>query len=828
MTNWNKESLPRPGHSHKEEQREAAILEGEAWFQTVLNGINDAIFIHDAKTGAILDVNDKMCEMYGYTRNQVRHVGVEALSSGETPYTQTEAMGWMKKALEEGPQLFEWRAKDKQGHLFWVEVNMRRAVIGDQDRILAAVRDIGDRKRAEEALAEERALLRTLMDNLPDLIYVKDQESRFVLVNKAVAEFMGAPSPEELIGRTDFEFYPYELATQYYADEQTIFQSGQSLMNKEEFNQDREGNQRWVLSTKIPLQNSAGNVIGLVGLGHDITVRKQAETALVQSQANLQTLFDSLQDFLFVVDYEELVRHVNPPVLKRLGYQEEELVGSPMAKVHPPDRQEEAKAIIAAMIAEKIDSCSIPLLCKDGTLIPVETKFTKGHWSGEDMLFGISRDITERKKAEAEREQLLSDLIYRSTQLVTAAEISTSASRLLEPEQLISEAVDLIQQRFQFYYVGLFLTDEASQYAVLQAGTGQAGRKMIAEGHKLAVGGESMIGQCVATAQARIALDVGEEAVRFQNPNLPRTRSEMALPLISRGECIGALTVQSTEEAAFSVDDVAVLQSMADQLAIALTNARLYDQVQRYATRLEDLVSERTADLAAVNKELEAFAYSVSHDLRAPLRSIDGFSQALLEDYENCMDATGQNYLHRVRAASQRMGQLIDDLLNLSRLTRQEIERERIDLSALVRIIAADLQEQEPERKVEFVIEEGVVTTGDGHLLQIALEKLISNAWKFTSKHPRARIEFGVADCEGQTAYFVRDDGVGFDMAYAHKLFGAFQRLHGVAEFEGSGIGLATAQRIIHRHGGRIWAKGVVGQGATFYFTLATKKGKER
>jgi signal transduction histidine kinase len=450
----------------------------------------------------------------------------------------------------------------------------------------------------------------------------------------------------------------------------------------------------------------------------------------------------------------------------------------------------------------------------------VETKITEGHWSGEPVLFGVSRDITERRKAEAERERLLVDLMYRGTQLITAAEISTSASTMLDPEQLIGETVDLIQERFRFYYVGLFLKDEAGEYAVLQAGTGQAGREMVAAGHKLEVGGESMIGRCVANAQTRIALDVGEEAVRFNNPYLPKTRSEMALPLISRGECIGALTVQSTEEAAFSVDDVAALQSMADQLAIALTNARLYDQVQRYATQLEDLVNERTADLAAVNKELEAFAYSVSHDLRTPLRSIDGFSQALLEDYEDELDTTGQDYLRRVRAASQRMGQLIDDLLSLSRLTRQEIGRERVDLSALAKTIAVNLQERQPERQVEFVIERGIVAIGDKHLLRIVLENLMGNAWKFTSKHPRARIEFGVTKCDGQTAYFVRDDGAGFDMAYVHKLFGAFQRLHGIADFEGSGIGLATVQRIVHRHGGRIWAEGAVEQGARFCFTL--------
>jgi light-regulated signal transduction histidine kinase (bacteriophytochrome) len=224
--------------------------------------------------------------------------------------------------------------------------------------------------------------------------------------------------------------------------------------------------------------------------------------------------------------------------------------------------------------------------------------------------------------------------------------------------------------------------------------------------------------------------------------------------------------------------------------------------------------------LESANKELEAFSYSVSHDLRAPLRSIDGFSQALLEDYQDKLDDEGQNHLQRVRAATQRMAQLIDDMLALSRVTRAEINREPIDLSALARSLPAELQKAEPGREVEFVIEDGLVANGDARLLRIVLENLFRNAWKFTGKHPRAKIEFAATQNNGKSAYFVRDDGAGFDMAYVNKLFGAFQRLHAMTEFNGTGIGLATVQRIIRRHGGRVWAEGEVEKGATFYFTL--------
>ena len=229
---------------------------------------------------------------------------------------------------------------------------------------------------------------------------------------------------------------------------------------------------------------------------------------------------------------------------------------------------------------------------------------------------------------------------------------------------------------------------------------------------------------------------------------------------------------------------------------------------------------QATAELERTNKELEAFSYSVSHDLRAPLRSIDGFSHALLEDYADRFDETGKDYLQRVRAACQRMGQLIDDLLSLSRVIRHELRIESVDLSAIVRSIAAQLSQAEPERRVNVEIADAVEVRGDPGLLRIALENLLSNAWKFTRKTADPRIEFGTMKKDGAQIIFVRDNGAGFDMAYVNKLFGAFQRLHETKDFPGTGIGLATVQRIVHRHGGRVWAEAAVGQGAAFYFVL--------
>ncbi len=252
---------------------------------------------------------------------------------------------------------------------------------------------------------------------------------------------------------------------------------------------------------------------------------------------------------------------------------------------------------------------------------------------------------------------------------------------------------------------------------------------------------------------------------------------------------------------------------------VELANENLEREIKE-RKRADEEIQRTNRELRAANKELEAFSYSVSHDLRTPLRSIDGFSQALLEDYADKLDSTALEHLQRVRRAAQRMAALIDDMLNLSRVTRCELHREKLDLSAMAKLIAAELREAEPARRVEFVIESGLTAVGDPQLLRAAMENLLRNSWKYTSGHPTAQIEFGRSKEIDKHPFIIRDDGAGFDPRYADRLFGAFQRLHTAKEFPGTGVGLATVQRIIHRHGGEIWAEGAVEQGATFYFTL--------
>ena len=269
---------------------------------------------------------------------------------------------------------------------------------------------------------------------------------------------------------------------------------------------------------------------------------------------------------------------------------------------------------------------------------------------------------------------------------------------------------------------------------------------------------------------------------------------------------------------------VAVFVELAKKNTLLRRQAELLKQSEQAARELAETRAELVADLEHKNRELESFSYAVSHDLRAPLRRIDSFSKAVLESQAETLNELGRHFLDRVREASQQMSQLIDDVLYLSRVTRAEIREHEVDLSSLVSLLLERMREAEPGRSIEIKIRPGMVVTGDGQLLRIALQNLLDNAWKFTSRSPVARIEFGASTAMGEPAYFVRDNGAGFNMAYVDRLFGPFQRLHPATDFPGSGIGLATVQRIIHRHGGRIWAEGFEGQGATFHFTLGRQR----
>jgi PAS domain S-box-containing protein len=452
---------------------------------------------------------------------------------------------------------------------------------------------LGEQGRMTAELLQERNLLRMLIDALPDYVFIKDTHSRFVINNMAHTRALGASNQDEVVGKTDFDIFPKELAEQYYADEQAVIRSGQPLVDREEPYINPAGAQRWLSTTKVPLQDAHGNAIGLVGISRDVTERKRVEEALQASEGRFALAVRGTNDGVWDWDIQNETLYWSPRLKELLGYAEDEIdvdFDTFNSLMHPDDQAHTGAAIEAHLRDRSLYDVEQRLRAKSGEYRWFHVR-GQAIWdeAGQPVrMVGSSTDITERKAAEAERSRLLADLERRSRQLQTAAEVAHAVTSILNPDELIQQVVNLVQERFDLYYAGLFLIDqigewtgEPGKWAVLRAGTGEAGRHMLKAAHKLEIGSTSMIGWCVANARARIALDVGEEAAHFSNPWLPETHSEMALPLIARGQVIGAMTIQSTRVAAFSDEDIAVLQTMADQLAVAIENARLFDQAHK-------------------------------------------------------------------------------------------------------------------------------------------------------------------------------------------------------------------------------------------------------
>lgn len=442
---------------------------------------------------------------------------------------------------------------------------------------------------------------------------------------------------------------------------------------------------------------------------------------------------------------------------------------------------------------------------------------------GGDEVLLIVRDVSERAlAAEALRQ---SEVEFKRLALVNGAlaEIGRIYSSSLEPADIWDRFTDEVREVLPFGRVVLIRADvEAGTVRQVHAsGAFVADRDAVSD-YPLA---ESLISSVIESRAP--AMVRGEEFIELTEiyPLIPDLRraglhSYVLIPLISNDRVVGALIFFSEDPEGYSDLDLEVAASIGDHIVGAFVNDHLYAEIRELNSSLENRVIDRTRELQDALDDMEAFSYSVSHDLRGPLRSINGFGQAVAQKYGDRLDDEGRYYLESVRDATNQMGALIDDLLDLSRVGRAELIQEPLDLGKMVQDKEAELRSLDPERRVEFIIADDAPAFGDERLVGILIDNLVRNAWKFSSKHATALIELGKQQQNGETVFFIRDNGAGFDMEYADKLFSPFQRLHSSGEFEGTGIGLATVRRIVQRHGGRVWAEGEVERGATVFFTL--------
>lgn len=583
-----------------------------------------------------------------------------------------------------------------------------------------------------------------------------------------------------------------------------------------------------------------------------------------KSESKFIGLLESAPDAMVIAGSDGTIRMVNAQTERLFGFGRNEIIGEKVEMLIP-ERFHQKHTFHRQGYVEnpKVRGMGVGMDLfgkrKDGSEFPVEISLSPMKIIDEEGILVISaiRDITKQKVAEAEIKKLNENLerlvAERTSELELALKKEKAARSEMNQNQLrlafLTEASAILASPMDYSAtmknLAQMITMNIADWCAIDEVDEDGTLKRIAASH---VDPEKI--KFVYELEQKYPPDAlasfGIYAVILTgkpelNPNIPGElpgsvarnqeqlkvirelglKSSIIVPLLGRNKIYGAITLAMADSGRFFDEkDLEFAIELARRTSLAIENAKLYKEMQNSNTELENRVFKRTIELETINKELEAFSYSVSHDLRTPLRSIDGFSNKILKIYGDQFDDQGKDYFMRVINASQHMGHLIDDLLKLARISRIEMHLDEINLSDLARSIASELKESNPERKANFYIQDNMIASCDRNLMHIALQNLLDNAWKYSKNKSETKIEFGNVPKDERLVFYVRDNGVGFDMKYVDKLFGAFQRLHSISEFEGTGVGLATVQRIIRRHQGTIWVDSEVDKGTTFFFTI--------
>lgn len=654
-------------------------------------------------------------------------------------------------------------------------LTLDREVPGDKkgdefDTLVTAINRMqANLAQSVSALQESEERVRLLLESTEEAIYGVDTEGNCTFVNPACVRMLRYKNESELLGKNMHELIHHTLADGTpYPEERCQIRlnalQGKSCHSDDEVRWRADGSSFPVEYWSHPIRRN-GEITGVVVTFIDITERKLALEKLNEQAQIVEQVHDSV----IATDMTGKVTIWNKGAERLFGYTAEEMLGRPIESIYPEhEHQFLREQVIAPLLEKGRHEIEARKYRKNGEMFYGHLSMTlqKDSQGNPIGMIGYTIDISERKQAE-------------EALRLQAAALESAANGILITDR---DGVIIWVNKAFTEITGYSLEDAIGRNPRILK-SGEQDKEFYKDLWDTILAGRVWRGQLVnCRKDGRLYID---------EQTITSVRNEQ-----------GEIT-----------HFIAVKQDIT-------TRKQVEDELNNYRHHLEDLVAKRTAALEAVNEELESFSYSVSHDLRAPLRAIDGFSLALLEDCAGQLDQSGRDYLQRVRNAAQHMAELIDDLLMLSRVGRGEIKRDAVDLSVLAETAIEKLEQQEPAREGVITIEPNLVVEADERLMRIVLDNLLGNAWKYTSRANPARITFGAEERNGQTVYYVRDNGIGFDMRYAHKLFGAFQRLHRPEEFPGTGIGLATVQRIIHRHQGRIWAQSKPGEGSVFYFVL--------
>jgi len=834
------------------DKTQKTLLESEDRFRTAFITSPDTIAITRLKDGVIVNVNEGFTNWTGMKREEA--IGKKA-SDLKIWENMKERDRFIRDLILSGQvENFESTFRKKGGGKLIGLVSGRLIKVGGEPHVLSITRDITDRKRTEEAVLQiaegvsaqvGEKFFSSLVKHLGEalkadcvIVGVTDPDRQKV---RTLAVFAGgeeAPNMEyDLAGTPCGHIVDGEVCA-FVSDVQQQFPEDPFLV--------KMGIDAYV---GAPLTDSDGNLTGILvsmfaepleesgQVSSTLQIfaarasaelqRKEAEDALVASEERFRTAFFTSPDVIIINRAEDgVIVDVNEGFSSTVGYSREEILGKSTVNINVWEDLEVRDAAIRELNEHGyVENVETQFIRKDGSKFTglMSTKMiTLNH---EAHRLSVIKDISEKKIAEREIEKYAKLLeVVRQVQEDFISEQSLPAIF----DNLMHAYVDLTESEFGF--IGeiqrsdddeIFLKKHAISIEAWDVCESAVPAKIKFSNP------ESLFGEILKTSSPVISNQLSEDLRSGELPGgHPPLTSFLALPFVQAGKFLGMVGVANRPGGYDQelIEFLKPLTSSCSNIIEAFRNDQMREeaeaQIRRLNEELEERVERRTEQMQAANKELESFAYSVSHDLRAPLRSIDGFSVALMESYQDELDETGVEYLGRIRNASQQMARLIDDLLELSKLTRSEMVRDVVDLSEISRKVAGELQMTYPERQVEVNVADGITVNGDKHLLYIMLKNLLENAWKFTGKSNGAKIDFGCEFVGDECVYFVRDNGAGFDMKYVDKLFVAFQRLHSVREFEGTGIGLATVQRIINRHNGRVWAESTEGEGATFFFVL--------
>ena len=630
-------------------------------------------------------------------------------------------------------------------------------------------KEITEHKQAEEALRLANAYNRSLIEASLDPLVTIGPDGKITDVNAATEKITGHSS-KELIG-TDFMDY-FSDPEKAKAGYQQVFQDGFVHDYALEIRH-KDGHLTPVLYTASVYRDEAGQVIGVFAAARDITERKRAEEELRKASLYARSLIEASLDPLVTISSDGKIMDVNQATEQVTGITRNRLIGSDFSDYFTEfvrAREGYQRVLTEGLVRDY--ALSIRHISGRTTDVLYNAAIYRSEAGEVQGVFAAARDITERKKAEEALR--LANAYNRSLIEASLDPLVTIGSdgRITDVNAATEKVTGLSREEL----IGTDFMDYFSEPEKAKAGY----QKVFQDG---------------------FVQDYALE-IRHKAGNLTPVLYNASVYRDEAGQVMGVFA------AARDITE----------------RKRAEEEVRTLNAELEQRVVQRTTQLEAANKELEAFSYSVSHDLRAPLRAIDGFSRVILEDYMDELDDEGKRVLNIIRSNTQKMGQLIDDLLVFSRLGRQEIRVSEINMERLAKTVFEEGKPTQPERKMRLTIRQVPPSQGDPAMIKQVFSNLLSNAIKFTQPKEAATIELGGFNQEKENVYYVKDNGVGFDMQYVHKLFGVFQRLHSSEEFEGTGVGLAIVQRIVHRHGGRVWAEGKVNEGATFYFTLPRER----